>query len=119
MSEPSDAVDRLKTALRVQAWIRRCTARGLMATVACKGDPEAGALFIKVNRFGAGCEVFSGVTAPDGRPAWLRATGAEAVAEREADAYLERQRKYDPDLWILEIEDPRSEFVLDAPVLDD
>jgi GMP synthase (glutamine-hydrolysing) len=89
-----------------------------MATVARKGDVEAGALFLKVNRFAAGCEVFSGVTGPDGSDAWLRATGPKPVAEKEADAYLARQSKYDPDLWILEIEDPKAQFVLDEKILE-
>ena len=111
-------IDRLKTELRVQAWIRRCAADGLIATVVRKGDPEAGALFIKVHRFAAGCEVFSGVTAPDGQPAWLRATGAEPVNEREADEYIARQSQYDPDVWVLEIEDPKSTFTLDARTLE-
>ncbi|MGZ6242528.1 MAG: DUF1491 family protein [Candidatus Binataceae bacterium] len=110
MSEP-----RLKTEVRVQAWLRRCATQGLMATVARKGDVDAGALFIKVHRFGKGCEVFSGTTAPDGTSAWLRAIGP--VAEAEADLYLARQGKYDPDLWIVEIEDPQGRFAFDEPVL--
>src|SRR2546430_14727318 len=104
---------RLKSELRVQAWLRRCAALGLMATVVRKGDADAGALFIKVNRFRDGCEVFSGASAPDGTPAWLRATGMAPVGEREADLYLARQAKYDPDLWIVEIEDPRGQFEFD------
>ena len=87
-----------------------------MATVARKGDADAGALFLKVNRFKDGCEVFSGITAPDGSPAWLRAMGAAPVAEKDADAYLARQSTYDPDAWVLEIEDPRAIFVLDEPI---
>jgi GMP synthase (glutamine-hydrolysing) len=89
-----------------------------MSTVARKGDAEAGALFLKVNRFAAGCEVFSGVTGPDGGDAWLRATGPKPVTEKEADAYLARQSKYDPDLWVLEIEDPKAQFVLDEKILE-
>jgi len=111
------ATPRLKTEIRVQAWLRRCSAAGLMAAVARKGDVEAGALFIKLNRFAAGCEVFSGVTGTDGVPAWFRATGAKPVSEKEADAYLARQVSYDSDLWILEIEDPRNVFAFDEPVV--
>ena len=119
MSDGSGSgAERLKTELRVQAWLRRCAVAGLMATVARKGDTDAGALFIKVNRFGAGCEVYSGTTAPDGAPAWLRATGAAPVNEKEADAYLARQAKYDQDLWVVEIEDPKAAFVLDAKIFD-
>jgi hypothetical protein len=111
-------VERLKTELRVQAWLRRCSVAGLMATIARKGDAEAGALFLKINRFGAGCEVFSGVTGPDGGDAWLRATGAKPVTEKEADTYLARQTNYDPDLWVLEIEDPKAQFVPDGKILE-
>lgn len=111
-------MQRLKSELRVQAWLRQCTARGLMATVARKGDVEAGALILKINRFAAGCEVFSGVSAPDGSEAWLRASGPKAISEKDADAYVARQAKYDPDVWVLEIEDPKAQFKLDGPILD-
>jgi hypothetical protein len=110
--------ERLKTELRVQAWLRRCAVAGLMATVARKGDAEAGALFLKINRLAAGCEVFSGVTDATGAAAWLRGTGPAPVPEKEADLYLARQSKYDPDLWVLEIEDPKAQFVLDGKILD-
>ncbi len=66
-------MERLRTELRAQAWIRRAQTMGLMATVVRKGDADAGALFLKFNRFKAGCEVFAGTAAPDGAPAWLRA----------------------------------------------
>ncbi len=115
---PGHTSDRLKTELRVQAWLRRCAVAGLMATVARKGDVEAGALFLKVNRLAGGCEVFSGVTDAGGAAAWLRGTGPAPVTEKDADLYLARQSKYDPDLWVLEIEDPKGQFVLDGKILD-
>lgn len=110
--------ERLKTELRVQAWLRQCAVGGYMATVVRKGDADAGALFIKVNRFAAGCEVFSGITQANGAPGWLRATGPAPVSEREADLYLRRQYGYDPDLWVLEIEDPKAQFLLEGKILD-
>jgi hypothetical protein len=115
---PIHTPDRLKTELRVQAWLRQCAVAGLMATVARKGDVEAGALFLKINRLAKGCEVYAGVTGTDGAAAWLRATGPVPVPEKEADLYLARQSKYDPDLWVLEIEDPKTQFVLDGKILD-
>jgi GMP synthase (glutamine-hydrolysing) len=109
---------RVKTELRVQAWLRRCAAAGLMATVARKGDASAGALFLKVNRFGRGCEIFSGTFRPNGEAAWMRAGGTAPLSERDADAYLARQAGYDADLWVLEIEDPKGLFVLDEPIVE-
>jgi len=110
-------LSRLKSELRVQAWLRRAGGLGLMATVARKGEPESGTVLLKINRHGAGCEVYSPVSAPDGASAWMSAFPKGPAKEPEADAYLQRQAKYDPDLWVLEIEDPKGLFALDEPIL--
>ena len=109
-------IEQLKAEIRVQAWLRRCTVAGLMATVVRKGDGESGALFLKINGFGRGCVVYSGISTPSGDAGWHMATGPSPVAERDADAYLARQTTYDADLWIVEIEDPKGVFQLDGPV---
>ncbi len=111
-------MERLRSELRIQAFLRTCAASGLMATVARKGDGDAGAVFLKINRFKAGCEVLSGVTGSDGAPAWLRATGPAPVSERDADLYLARQATYDSDLWVLEVEDPKAQFRPEGKILD-
>ena len=43
--------------------------------------------------------------------------GAAPVADAEAEAYIQRQRKRDPDLWVIEIEDKRGLFAPDEPVI--
>ncbi len=108
---------RLKSELRVQAWLRRAGGLGLMAAVVRKGEPESGTVILKINRHAAGCEVYSPATDPNGASAWLRAFPKGPASEVEADAYLQRQTKYDPDLWVLEIEDPKGLFVLEEPIL--
>ncbi|MDX2144561.1 MAG: DUF1491 family protein [Rhodospirillaceae bacterium] len=108
---------RLKSELRVQAWLRRAVGLGLMATVARKGEAESGSILIKVLGPERRCDVFTPVTAPDGTPAWLRALAEGGAPEREADAYLARQAKYDSDIWVVEIEDPKGVFDLGEPIL--
>jgi len=96
---------RLKAKLWVQASLRACTAAGITATIARKGDEDAGAVLIKQNMLGSGFCVLTQMRTADGRPAWLRGTGAEPVEEATADAYIARQVDRDWDLWVVEIED--------------
>ncbi len=96
---------RLKTELWIKATIKRCLARGVPATVARRGDGDAGMVFVKLNRLDQGCTVFTRQRDYEGQLLWTPATGSDPVPESDADAYLARQVDFDPDLWILEIED--------------
>lgn len=71
-----------------------------------KGDPDSGGILcVLLGRDGQLC-VLSQVRDADGRPAWIRGTGPAPVDQAAADAYVERQVKRDPDLWVLEFEAP-------------
>lgn len=109
MSEP-----RLKAKLWVHAVIRQCGVLAIPAMVVAKGDEDAGAVLVKLNRGAEGCEVFTQVRDGEGEAAWLRATGPDPVEEAKADAYISRQRGFDCDLWVLEIEDRQGR----VPFLD-
>ncbi|GEO82343.1 DUF1491 family protein [Pararhodospirillum oryzae] len=103
--------------LVVAALLRRCHAHGTPAFQVVRGDPDAGTVFIKLNGLARGCVVLAPVRDGQGQAAWLRATGPEPVDETVADAYLDRQRRTDPDLWVVEVEDPALTPPVDAPVL--
>ena len=108
---------RLKSGIRVSALIRRCDLAALGVVVAAKGDPDAGAILIKLNGRDGGCTVLAEARRPDGARVWLRATGAAPVAEPEADAYIARQRGRDPDLWVVEIDSAAVDAIVDAPIM--
>ena len=96
---------RLKTGLVVQAALRLATLQAIPMVVARRGDADAGAILIKLNQLEHGFTILAQTRTLEGELAWLRATGETPVDEQTADAYVERQVKRDPDLWVVEIED--------------
>jgi len=109
---------------------RECVRRSIECTVTesshlflrRRGAEEAGAVFIKISRLDGTAEVFAPApqTAFDqARPsdrAFIRALKPEASTEADAEAYLARQIKFDPDIWIIEVEDRSGRNFLDSVV---
>ena len=108
---------RLKSGLWISALVRRCDVAAIPIAVLARGDADAGAILLKFNGGAAGCRVLAQARAQNGELVWMRATGIEPVGEADADAYIARQRKRDPDIWVVEIEDQSAEKVIDGPIL--
>jgi hypothetical protein len=100
---------RIATELRVMALVRRCSAGGAAAFVMRRGDAERGALFIKVATLDGRAKLFGPAPASFDDAGGERPTTAlldpAGVGEAEADAFIAQQADYDPDLWVVEIED--------------
>jgi hypothetical protein len=107
----------LNTGLWISAQVRICDRAFIPATVVRRGDPDAGTVLLKLNRFEAGVTVYTQTSSSGDEPMWSRGTGPNPVSEAEADAYIERQVKYDPDVWVLEIEDRKGQYKMDGKVV--
>lgn len=110
---------RLKSAIWVAAYIRRCHTEGAFAAVRRRGAEEAGAIFVKLNRLDGTAELFG--PAPqsvfeDTRPAdrlFSRCLAEQPALEAKVEERLVRELRFDPDVWIVEVEDRAGRHFLD------
>ena len=109
---------RLKTSIQVMALVRRCDVQAIGVAVTARGDPDAGAMLIKLCGRERDATVLAQTRRADGTLGWLRATGAAPVADSEADAYIARQRQRDPDVWVVEVETLAPDTILDGGIIE-
>ena len=101
----------LSTDIWAGALIRRAELGGAFATVVRKGDPRAGAVLVKVVDRRAGmARLYSEATRGDGERVWMQPV--DSRTEADLDAYVERAVRVDPDLWVVEIDDPEGRHFL-------
>ena len=96
---------RVKSALWVAAALRLADVGGRPGAVLRRGDPDGGGVRV-VLRGRSGLSVLTQVREGEGEAAWMRGTGATPVEQDAADAYIERQVRRDPDLWVVEFDAP-------------
>jgi len=113
--------DALKTSLWVEAHIRTCFNLDCPAFVVARGDADRGGILLKLDRFGGGIFLYERTLDFNGDRAWrpLKAGLANGLDSAAAQEVVDKKRSFDSDLWVLEIEDMREIYQLDAPVLSD
>jgi hypothetical protein len=109
-------VARLATGLWVSAYLTRLSLEGIQSHVVRKGEATAGAVAVKVAFMDGTASFYTRSHGADGKTGWY--PNAERAPEHDVDAALARQRSYDPDLWVIEVEDPRGRHLLDAEGLN-
>lgn len=101
---------RLKTDIWVASEIRRCEAMLLNAVISHKGDQGRGLVLIKQYVYDQGCQIYSQSRDFDDKLIWHQPLGEEWLQEDKVDQYISRQRDFDEDLWVIEIEDPKGQY---------
>lgn len=108
---------RLKSEIWVKAYLRRCAAAGVAAVLLRRGDADAGAIYIKVSRLDGTAALFgpapSGMDEAQEERRWQTCFEREPATEAEADAYLARQMEFDPDVWIVAVDDSQGRHFLE------
>ena len=102
---------RLATDFWVHAYLARLRLADIPAYVVAHGDDTAGAVIVKLATLDGQAKAFHrSYDLMTGERVW--ATLAEGP-EPKVDAALSRQRSFDPDLWVIEVEDRQGRHLLD------
>lgn len=100
---------RIKSEIWAKAYIRLCYVNGAPAVIARRGQGDGGAIFIKINKLDGQALIYgpapAGLDASSTERRWSLCCGEGDVSEGDADTYLQRQVEFDPDLWVIEVED--------------
>lgn len=108
---------RLTADVWVSAYLTRLRLLEIPAFVVARGDGTAGAVLIKLNTLdGQAVSYQRRFDLVTGDRVWsILAQGDEPTV----DASIARQRGFDPDLWVIEVEDKQGRHLLDQDGLRD
>jgi hypothetical protein len=102
---------RLTADIWVSAYLTRLRLADIPAFVVKRGDSTAGAVLVKLNTLDGRAVCYQrSFDLMTGKRQWVvLAEGHEAAV----DASLARQRGFDPDVWVIEVEDKQGRHLLD------
>lgn len=108
---------RLTASFWVQAYLTRLRLADIPAFVVAHGDDTGGAVLVKLNTLNGQARAYQrSFDLMSGARAWVvLAEGDEA----NVDAAITRQRGFDPDVWVIEVEDRSGRHLLDESGLSD
>lgn len=109
---------RLRADIFVAALIRRAQVKGAYAVLRRRGAPEAGAVFVRLDRLDGTAALFGPAPQSEidesGERRFVRMHGDEWIASALVEDRLKREIDFDPDLWIVEIEDRQGRDFLSS-----
>jgi hypothetical protein len=107
---------RLTARFWIDAYLMRLRGAEIPAFVVVHGDDHGGSILVKLNRLDGDATLFQRTydLMKDTHHWNVLGQGVEA----EVDATIARQRGYDPDVWVIEVEDKLGRHMLDQPGLE-
>ena len=102
----------MRSDIWVSAYLRRCTVEGVSAVLRRRGAADAGAIFVRIHRLDGRSALYG--PAPQSLATgfeygvdriFVRMHRPEWIEDRDAEERLAREFSFDPDVWIVEVED--------------
>ncbi len=109
---------RLTTKMWVGALLRRVDAAGGFATVLAKGDAIAGTVILVLRGKNGTITALSKINTGDGTMGWQKLFEDKEENSDDVRSQLDKRRRFDPDLWLIELDIVDPARFIDGEVLD-
>ena len=108
---------RLTSGIWISAYLTRLRLADIPAFVVQRGNATAGAVLVKLNLLdGQGIVFQRSFDLQSGARNWVELISGD---EADLDLAIVRQRDFDPDVWVVEVEDRLGRHLLDEPGLSE
>lgn len=108
---------RLRSDFFVTALIRRYGVENVVAVLRRRGAAEAGAVFVKIDRLDGTADLYGpapqSLVDDESGAERLFTRLLEAVPSPDVEEKMQREIRFDPDLWLVEIEDRAGRAFID------
>jgi hypothetical protein len=110
---------RLAASVLAGALIRKAEGEGGFGAVLAKGDATAGSILVILLERGGNPRLLERLLQPGGRYSWQEGGSQHIENPSQVPDFIARRRRFDPDLWVIELDIPSAErFAAEMNALD-
>ena len=103
---------RLSAEMQVQSLLRKVNQEGGFGVVLKKGDRISGSILIQCVEKGENTRLLERMPSLDNAPSWQQIWPQGTDKKQELPEYLERRYRFDPDIWLIELDIPDAERLI-------
>lgn len=100
---------RIAASVMAGALLRMAEGEGGFGAVLAKGDATAGSILVILLERGGNPRLFERLLQSDGRYAWQEGGSHHIEKQSQVPDFIARRRRFDPDLWVIELDIPSAE----------
>lgn len=103
---------RLSSEFFVSALLKKANQQGGFGAVIRKGDRISGSILIICVEKGENPRLLEKMPSLDGPSTWQKIWPQDIDKQQNLDEYLARRNKFDPDIWLIELDIPDAERLI-------
>lgn len=101
--------DRLPAQLEASSLVRRAEIAGGFGMIIARGDGDRGSIVLLIAHRGKHVACLERQLGDTGLYAWQTTGPSAGASESEVADWAQKRRRFDPDIWLIELDVPQTE----------